>query len=189
MLIQFMQKMLRFAGLTRRGRLLFLGLLGFAHPSLAADNVRFYGVLSAQPCDIAADDENISVDMRTILNHTLYQHKRTAGTLFDINLIDCKPELAKTVRVTFKGPESDELKGLMQIPSVTATGTGVAIGLELLDGRMLPFNQATRIHSLSSGLNQITLRAYVQAEPSAIAHRRIALGPFQVISTFTLSYE
>ncbi len=169
--------------------LLSVLLLILQQPVIAAENLRFYGVLSAQPCDIASEDESIAVHMPSILNHALYQHQRSAGILFHIHLIDCKPELANSVRVMFKGQESKELQGLLRIPGIQQAETGVAIGLEQLDGKPVAFNQATTVQQLSSTHHQISLRAFVQAEPKAIASKSIALGPFHAISTFTLEYE
>lgn len=180
----------RWRGLGCLLGMLMLNLSYLLSPAaVAADNLRFHGVLSAQPCDLAADDAYITVDMQNILNNVLYQNQRTRGTLFQLNLIDCKPELAKTVHLTFKGQESDELTGYMRIFGSEQVRTGIAIGLERVDGSLIPFNQTTPVHRLSAGLNQITLRAFVRAEPSALANKEIALGHFQAISTFTLSYE
>ncbi|TCM69094.1 type 1 fimbria pilin [Acinetobacter calcoaceticus] len=155
---------------------------------MSADNIRFYGVLSAQPCDVEQSSENILVDMKSILNNDLYNRDRTVGQVFHIGLLNCDTDLAKTIRATFQGQESTELPGYMQI-NLASQNSGTAIGLEMADGRPIRFNQSTPIHLISDGAQQIKLRAFVRAEPSAIASRSISLGTFNMISTFYLEYE
>ncbi|NNG61273.1 type 1 fimbrial protein, partial [Pseudomonas fragi] len=42
---------------------------------------------------------------------------------------------------------------------------------------------------LVNGNNTVTVQAYVQGEPDAIANKTIERGPFSAIATFNLEYE
>ncbi|WP_411751855.1 fimbrial protein [Serratia sp. (in: enterobacteria)] len=178
-------------GVTRRSAwvsALFL-LLGPASVATAADNVRFYGALVAEPCVITPGQEEISLDFGTIVDKTLYQHQRTAGQRFELHLAKCDLSLGKTVTVRFMNQaESLLLPGLLA-PDSGGQAKGIAIGLETLDATPLPINQASGKYTLQAGSNIIVLKAYVQGEAKAIANKTIERGPFSATATFRLDYE
>ncbi|HHK8152451.1 TPA: fimbrial protein [Serratia marcescens] len=166
---------------------LIAGVLAFSSVA-QADNVRLHGALVAEPCVIAPGDEDVRLDFGTVIDKYLYANERTHGQAFDIRLTECDLSLGKTVKVTFIGPENPSLKGLLAIDG-SSKASGIAIGMETLSGQPLPLNKAGEGYRLVGGNNTLTVLAYVQGEPEAIAQRRIVRGPFSAIATFSLEYE
>ncbi|EGS1685947.1 type 1 fimbrial protein [Enterobacter cloacae] len=153
-----------------------------------ADNVHLHGALVAEPCVIAPGDENVRLDFGTVIDKYLYANDRTHGQAFEIHLTECDLSLGKTVKVTFSGRENSSLKGLLAIDG-GSRASGIAIGMETQAGQPLPLNKIGDGYRLISGSNTLTVLAYVQGEPEAIAHRTIERGPFSAIATFSLEYE
>ncbi|MFI8415325.1 fimbrial protein [Serratia sp. NPDC078593] len=153
-----------------------------------ADNVRLHGALVAEPCVIAPGDERVQLDFGTVIDKYLYTNTRTHGQAFEIRLTECDLSLGKTVKVTFSGTENPSLKGLLAIDG-GSRASGIAIGMETEAGQPLPLNKAGEGQRLVAGSNTLTVQAYVQGEPAAIAGRRIERGPFSAIATFRLEYE
>ena len=166
---------------------LIAGALASSCPA-QADNVRLHGALVAEPCVIAPGDENMRLDFGTVIDKYLYANERTHGQAFDIRLGECDLSLGKTVKVTFSGPENTSLKGLLAIDG-GSKASGIAIGMETQAGQPLPLNKIGGAYQLVSGSNTLTVLAYVQGEPEAIAQRRIVRGPFSATATFNLEYE
>lgn len=165
------------------GLLLIVGL-----PALAADNMRFHGALVAEPCIIPPGDEEITLDFGTVIDKYLYLNTRTNSQPFDIRLTECDLSLGKTVKVTFSGKENANLPGLLALEA-GSQANGIGIGMETQDGKALPLNKPGPGYGLVSGANTLTIRAYVQGEPKAIADKSIERGPFKAIATFSLEYE
>lgn len=163
------------------------GLLVFSC-AVQADNVRLHGALVAEPCVIAPGDENVRLDFGTVIDKYLYANERTHGQTFEIHLTECDLSLGKTVKVTFSGTENPSLKGLLAIDG-GSRASGIAIGMETQAGQPLPLNKIGDGYRLISGSNTLTVLAYVQGEPEAIALRTIERGPFSAIATFSLEYE
>jgi len=161
-----------------------------AGPSHAAGekNVHLYGSLVAEPCVIPPGEEEIVLDFGTIIDKTLYRHTRTAGKTFSIHLTECDLSLGNTVKVSFIGMESTALPGLLAIDGLSQA-TGIAIGLETPNEKLLPINAESEKYRLREGSNVITLKAYVQGEPDAITNQSIERGPFSAAATFSLEYE
>nr|WP_235784830.1 fimbrial protein [Serratia fonticola] len=153
-----------------------------------ADNVRLHGALVAEPCVIAPGDESVRLEFGTVIDKYLYANQRTHGQPFDIRLTECDVSLGKTVKVTFSGSENPHLKGLLAIEG-GSQASGIAIGMETQAGKKLPLNKTGDGIRLVSGSNTVTVLAYVQAEPEAIASQSIERGPFSAIATFSLEYE
>ena len=153
-----------------------------------ADNVRLHGALVAEPCVIAPGDESVRLDFGTVIDKYLYTNQRTHGQPFDIHLTECDLSLGKTVKMTFSGIENPHLKGLLAIEG-GSQANGIAIGMETQAGETLPLNKTGDGIRLVDGSNILTVLAYVQGEPEAIANRSIERGPFSAIATFSLEYE
>mgnify|MGYP000305902892 CR=1 FL=1 len=153
-----------------------------------ADNVRLHGALVAEPCVIAQGDESVRLEFGTVIDKYLYANERTHGQAFAIRLTECDPSLGKTVKVTFSGMENPSLKGLLAIDG-SSQASGIAIGMETPEGQKLPLNKIGPGYRLVDGSNTLTVQAYVQGEPEAIAKRSIERGPFSAIATFSLEYE
>lgn len=167
--------------------ILIAGLLALSGAA-QADNVRLHGALVAEPCVIAPGDESVHLDFGTVIDKYLYTNVRTHGQAFDIHLTECDLSLGKTVKVTFSGTENPNLKGLLAIEG-GSQAYGIAIGMETQAGQPLPLNKIGGGQRLVSGSNTLTVLAYVQGEPGAIANQSIERGPFSAIATFSLEYE
>lgn len=154
----------------------------------AAENVRLHGALVAEPCRILSDEENLSLEFGTVIDKYLYLNQRTHGQVLELRLADCDLSLGNTVRITFNGTENLHLPGLLAI-AANSQATGIAIGLETLEGKALPINLSGPKHSLVTGSNIVALKAYVQAEPEALENNTIGLGTFSAVATFNLEYE
>ncbi len=151
-------------------------------------NVRLHGALVAEPCVIPPGDENIRLDFGTVIDKYLYTNQRTHGQAFEIHLTECDLSLGKTVKVTLSGIENPHLAGLLAIEG-GSEASGIAIGMETQAGQPLPLNKGGEGYRLVSGNNTLTVLAYVQGEPNAIASRSIERGRFSAIATFSLEYE
>ncbi|WP_336843768.1 fimbrial protein [Serratia nevei] len=162
--------------------------LGLTGPAVAADNMLFHGALVAEPCTLQPGDEDIRLEFDTVIDKYLYSYGRTAGKAFSLTLLDCDLSLGKTVRVTFSGSESRALPGLLA-PDGGSQASGIALGLETTAGVPVALNQPGDGYALVNGSNQLRLQAYIQGEPQAIAQKKIGLGAFSSVATFTLEYE
>ena len=153
---------------------------------LAATGLTLNGALVAAACKIMAGDEALVIDLGEVTNHYLYLNTRTAGKTFQIHLEDCDTGISNSVTTTFSGNESTQLPGLLALNG--AGDQGVAIGLETLTDKPLPLNRVSDKQVLSNGNNVIAFKAFIKAEPQAIANKSITAGIFTAISTFTLDY-
>jgi type 1 fimbria pilin len=172
-----------------RGLYAIAGLaLLLSQPLPAAENMRFYGALVAEPCVIPPGDETIVLDFDTVIGKYLYLNTRTPGQAFALHLAQCDLSLGKTVKVTFNGTENSALPGMLALDG-SSQASGIAIGMETPAGQPLPVNKAGQAQALVSGSNTLTIQAYVQGEPDALANKAIARGPFSATATFSLEYE
>ena len=85
--------------------------------------------------------------------------------------------------------ESTSRKGLLAVTD-QSTGklNGIAIGLQTAAGVDIPLDQKVRVADLISGVNEIKLGAYIQAE-QALTQNKIVYGQYQVTTNFTLDYQ
>jgi P pilus assembly protein, pilin FimA len=149
------------------------------------ENVKFHGTLVAEPCVVLPDSENISINFGNIVDKYLYTNKRTGGERFDIVLSECDISIANTVKIIFTGNENNNLPGFLAIDD----DMGVAVGIESLEGKLLPVNQPGSEIMLTNGMNRLQMRAYIQGEAEALQNRTIKLGVFNTIATFNFIYE
>lgn len=152
----------------------------------AATDLALKGALVAAACTIRVGDEALAIDLGKVGTHYLYLNTRTQGQTFQIHLEGCDTSISDKVTTTFSGSESIKLPGLLALDG--SIEKGVAIGLETLAGAALPLNVASDRQVLSNGANVIALKAFVKAEPQAIANRLIKPGQYSAVSTFTLGY-
>lgn len=169
------------------GSVLLAQMLSGAAPA-AENNVRLYGALVAEPCVIPAGEETIALDFGSIVDKYLYLNTRTPGRAFSLHLTECDLSLGKAVSITFEGTESAALPGLLA-PDGGSVAKGIAIGLETLEAKSVPLNQAMDKFTLQAENNVIPLRAYIRGEPAAITSQSITRGVFTATATFGLSYE
>lgn len=153
---------------------------------VAASNLTLKGALVTAACNIKAGDEALAIDLGAVTNADLYLYTRTVGKTFQINLEDCDTGISNSVTTTFSGNESTQLPGFLALNG--AGDQGVAIGLETLTDKPLPLNMVSDKQVLSNGNNVIAFKAFIKAEPQAIANKSITAGTFTAISTFTLDY-
>jgi type 1 fimbria pilin len=171
--------------LTTSGSLLALMLM--ISQTLAKDNnLNFDGTLVADPCVLDPKTTDISLDFGTVIDKYLYLNTRTHSKPFVINLIECDTRLGDSVLMTFKGTESKELPGLLALTKGPASG--IAIGMELDDGKPLPFNKVTPGFALKDDTTTLRFHGYVQGEPTALKNRSIGRGEFTAVATFEIEY-
>ncbi|MEQ5033517.1 fimbrial protein [Morganella morganii] len=166
-------------------------VLAFIFPLNAySETVNFDGVLVADPCEVYPGDENIELNFGTVIDKYLYINTRTHSQLFSIRLINCDLMLGKEVNVTFTGTESDELKGMLALNTISQS-SGIVIGLETETGEPVALNKKkSYVQLLHSGHeNIINLKAYVQGEPNALINKSIRHGWFLATMNFILEYE
>lgn len=151
---------------------------------LAQDNLYLHGSLIAEPCIVAPEDKDISVNFKTIVNKHLYSNTRTIGENFKLHLMNCDLTIGKSVTVTITGAES------LQLPGMLALNGGIAIGIESGSGTFIPINKPGQPKSLvDDEENIISFYAFVQGEPDALINRTISEGPFSTTATLNLNYE
>lgn len=161
--------------------------LQLSTPAVAKDNnLRFDGALVMDPCVLDPKTTDIELDFGTVIDKYLYLNTRTHSRPFTLNLLECDTRLGSSVVMTFKGTESKELPGLLALTGGSATG--VAIGMELDDGRQLPFNKATPGFALQDGVTALRFKGYVQGEPTALKNHSIGRGDFTAVATFEIAY-
>ncbi|MCK6964552.1 fimbrial protein [Enterobacter bugandensis] len=152
----------------------------------ASDNLHFSGTLIAEPCTLDPNTTSINLDFGTVIDKYLYINTRTNSKPFDIRLLGCDTILGNSVQVTFSGTADSELPDLLAVSNGAASG--IAIGIELVDGTLLPINSTAPAHQLLTGDNVLTFRGYVQMKPSAMQSHSITRGNFNAIATFKLDY-
>lgn len=163
-------------------------ITGFMSTTTRATDMQFSGALVAEPCVIAPGKEIIDLDFGTIADKYLYHNPRSINKNFVIELTGCTPNVGQSVAVTFSGTESVELSGLLAIAPGSAA-SGIAIGMETASGLPLKINTLSGKNRLVSGNNDLGLRAYIQAEPSALANKNIGFGTFSAVANFSLTYD
>lgn len=149
-----------------------------------ASNVSLRGVLVEEACLLTAQNANILLDFGTTVDKYLYINTRTHGKLLELKLTDCDLSLGTTVVVSFQGSESLALPGLLAVNS----NKGIAIGLEAMDGTALPLNKPGRSYQLNAGTTIVSIKAYIQGEPKALANKSIQRGPISATASFLLNY-
>nr|WP_245610274.1 fimbrial protein [Yersinia kristensenii] len=150
--------------------------------------MKFHGALVAEPCVIPAGEENIQLDFGTVVDRYLYLNQRTQGQQFELHLAECDLSLAASIKITFSGEENHYLPGLLAL-SPGSQASGIGIGIESVDGELLPLNKSGQQYPLAKGSNVILFKAYLAGEPAAIVNKTIERGPFHAVATFKLEYE
>lgn len=172
---------------TVLGSLILLWVFISAHAH-AVDNVHFSGVLVSQPCTLPEDDTHIALEFDTVVTKYLYLYQRTKSKPFVIHLLDCNPTMMGAVNVTFEGQPDGELTNLLAIDGAS-TAQGIAIGIELADGTLLPINKTSPAQPLVSGNNSLSFSAFVQIQPTVLTNKALKNGDFTAIVTFVVGYQ
>ncbi|WP_058968983.1 fimbrial protein [Type-D symbiont of Plautia stali] len=168
---------------------LFVWTFGFFSPSAvnAAENLIMRGSLVDAPCVIRPGDELIKLDFGEVIDKYLYRFSRTPSRPLLIHLEDCDVSVVKEVEITFQGIENTALPGLLRLDA-GSIASGVAIGIEGLDGSTISINKPAPVRALQTGNMVLAFQAYMQGEPDAILNRRIGHGQFTATTTFILNY-
>ncbi|MCK7148448.1 fimbrial protein [Enterobacter bugandensis] len=164
-----------------------LGLVSINSAS-AADNVHLTGALVSEPCTLPDSDTALMVDFGTVDNKTLYKDSRSKSVPFYLHLNDCDTTSFDSLTVTFEGSQDAELLGYLALDTASAAH-GIAIGMEMTDGTLIPINKASSVLQLSQGNNIITFNSFIQAQQTAISNKSIVVGGFSATSTFVLNYQ
>lgn len=169
---------------------LLAGIVLMLADSAAAekDNVHFSGALVAETCTLPDADTDIKLDFGAVIGKDLYQYQRTKSQPFTIHLQNCDPDMMSTVNVTFQGLADPALTDMLALDA-SSTAKGVAIGIELPGGTLLPVNKASPWKQLAKGNNELTFNAFVQAQPVVIANKTLVSGDFTATTTFVLNYQ
>ena len=167
--------------------MLLMGASLLSASAPAAPNMSFRGALVAEACTLRPGDEDIPLQLWDTSSKYLYLNTRTIGKPFEIHLEGCDVSIGNNVTITFSGNASTVLSGLLALGG-GSTAAGVAIGIETPAGNLLPLNVTSDRQALTSGANVIALKAFIKAEPQAIANQSITAGFLTATSTFTLSY-
>lgn len=149
-------------------------------------NMYFHGALVTEPCTLKPGDEAIELKFGPVTDKYLYKNQRTLGLPIKLHLQDCDISQDNAVKVLFSGTESLTLPGFLALNGNTE---GFAIGLERPDGRPLLLNKQSQAWSLSKNETVISLDAFLQIEPDALAKRKISRGEFEAMMFFKLEYE
>lgn len=162
--------------------------IGSVHIASAMDNVHLTGALVSEPCTLPDSDTALMVDFGTIDNKTLYKDTRSKSKPFYLHLNDCDTSAFDSLTVTFQGAEDNELQDYLAVDP-TSIAHGIAIGMEMADGTLIPVNKPSSVLQLSQGNNILTFDAFVKAQQTAILNKTIAVGGFSATSTFILDYQ
>ncbi|WP_243737951.1 fimbrial protein [Enterobacter sp. AG326] len=154
--------------------------------------VTMQGTVLGTPCKIRAGDEALTVDLGTVVDKYLYINTRTPGKPFYLHLDDCDTTRASAVRLTFNGKENSSLPGLLAV-NAGSGASGIAVGIETGGASSTPLPLNVRgpenLLSTTSRTTILSFKAYVQAEPQALASKTIGLGAFSASATFLLDYQ
>lgn len=149
---------------------------------MAATDLDFRGTLIAEPCALAAQSEEQTVNFGPVASQTFYANNRTAPRSFAIKLTECDLTMGTTVSVMFSGePDSNQPDTF----AVTGSAAGIAIALETKEGnRVIPGEVAAPV-ALSANETVLSYKAFVQGNVATA----VSEGDFQSIVTFSLQYE
>lgn len=161
----------------------------YTEAALANENsivANFSGtLLEDQPCTVRPGDDEIDLDFSSINRPYLISEKRTRGFPFTIHLDDCDTMEHGTVKIYFTGAESVNTPGLLA-PDRSSITDGIAIGLETMDGILLPVNDPAKSFSLQlEHSTTFNLQAFVQVAEE----NKVIEGNFHVSANYVLEYD
>lgn len=150
--------------------------------------VNFSGTLVEEPCSLAPEDSVIDIDFGTIASKYLYSYRRTLGKPFTLHLLACDLSLGNSVSITFNGSEDADQPGLIALDGAS-TASGVAVGIETADNRLIPVNKLGDEQRLETGNNELAFQVFVSAGEEAMKEKKIGPGSISSNITFELNYE
>lgn len=162
----------------------------WARGELIGGDLSFKGVVMAYPCSIAPESERVLVDFGEISTKSLYLNGKTTPVPFTIKLQDCNPNVFNAVTVTFSGIANANLADHLAI-GATAPGNAGGVGIGLLEDDDTPvrLNVATQPTLINDTILRLNYKAFVEAEPDALANGTITTGLFTATANYTLNYQ
>lgn len=160
----------------------------FANTELIGGDMHFHGTITALACSLPPGGDWIAVDFGEIAAQSLYLSGRSSPQKFQIRLVDCNPEVFRSVAVTFSGTEDPELPDHIALSS-GSEAKGIAIGLSEDDGTPVRLNQSTSRQKVVKGDMALDFQAWVEVEPGAKKNKSLNYGAFTASGTWTLSYQ
>ncbi|EOU9591028.1 fimbrial protein [Klebsiella aerogenes] len=151
-------------------------------PVRANTEIKFSGELVSQPCRIAADNEEQSVEFGDLILKGLIAQHRSPPARFVIRLKECNLALGSQVKVTFQGESDARNPGAF---AVTGDVSGVAIVINDWNGIHVKPNTPAEPVQLTEGNTQLDWLAYVQVTDASLLNE----GAFSAIVTFAVNYE
>lgn len=177
-------------------RVAYLGLLiiplwvnaGSDDLELLGGELNLHGRIIDQPCVIAPESLDQSVDMGVVDVRALYEAGTGKLVPFMIRLTECKPEIFHMAKVIFTGVEDQQMKGALAFTSGSAKGAG----LRLYDATQSPLDLGNPSHGYVLGGavdNELQFFAQVKAHPDAVSGKSIKPGDYSAVANFIVAYE
>ena len=159
-----------------------------ADPQTLSVGARFSGTLVENliPCSIRTGDDSIQLPLSAINLHGLKANGQSPRYPFSIRLEKCEldPMVSGDLRVWLTG-QSDS-SGRLQL-SADSTADGVVIGIENMQGALLPLNSASP--ALTVPLNTTEVAIEMQAYLQVVDESTLAAGTFSAILNYVIEYN
>ncbi|CAM4011515.1 fimbrial protein [Aeromonas bestiarum] len=156
---------------------------------LLGNTVHLHGRIIDQPCVIAPESADQSVDMGVVDVRELYSAGTGAQVPFVIRLTNCKPGIFRMAKVTFTGAQDAQLSGGLAF-SAGCSAKGAGIRLYDATQTQLDLGTASRGYVLGGSTeNELLFSARVEGHPGAIAAKSITPGDYTAVANFIVSYE
>lgn len=149
---------------------------------MAETTLKFSGTLIADPCIVAIDSEEQTIELGNIAARTFLNYPHSTPRVFTILLTECDISSDSTVTVTFNGQKDAEQP---QTFAVTGSAKGISVALEDDAGRIISPGTVLTPVALNEGETLMTYTAYVQG----LDYTKIKEGSFESTVIFTLEYQ
>lgn len=164
------------------GRALPLFFLLLSSTLHADTDIHFSGILVAEPCQLATDSEDQTVDFGSIAARQFINSDTTVPKPFSLRLTDCDLSIGQSVIFTFTGEEDTGQPGLF---AVAGEAKGIAILLMDDDGNNIQPGKAMSARSLVDADNVFAFQAAV----SGPEFSAVSAGDFTSTVMFSLEYN
>lgn len=166
------------------GALLFTAILGvFGTPPAQADAaLEFSGTLVSEPCKLATDSLEQTVEFGPLALSTVALRSGSVPHEFTIRLEECDLTAGNQVSVTLEGEEDLLQPGAFV---VSGSASGIALWIESENGKAVLPNITQPAFELANGTVLLGYRAQIKAQDA----KRIQAGDFTSVITFALAYE
>ncbi len=162
--------------------ILIMFFCGVSHISQADTDIHFSGTLVAEPCQLATDSEEQTVDFGVIVAKQFINNSLTKPERFNIRLINCDVSVSQDVIFTFNGDEDTAQPGHF---SVIGEAKGIAIMLTSDGGDKIKPGEKLTARTLIDADNIFTFQAAVSAPDFNV----VTAGEFTATLLFSLEYN